>query len=300
MRLRASAPAKVNLCLFLGGLRDDGRHELVTLFESVSLADELSLEVVSEAPDQVICAGVEGPNLVASALSALRAGGWSAPPVRVEIAKRIPVAAGMGGGSADAAAVLRLAEAVAPLADGLAGSVARALGADVPSQLVPGLALGLGAGDLVERVGALAPHALLILPQPFALSTADVYREADRLGLPRSAQDLAEKATALSQLGDRLPEELFVNDLEPATVSLCPVVVEALDAARYTGAEQAMVCGSGPTVAGIFWGGDAGARARVGAAALAGQYPGAVAVSPVDAGFGDPAPPGIHGLGHNS
>ena len=101
------APAKINLCLYLGPTRDDGRHELVTLFDAVSLYDDLA---VTEAPgDEVLCEDVSGPNLVAEALGALREAGWGAPPVRVSIAKRIPVAAGMGGGSADAAALLRLA-----------------------------------------------------------------------------------------------------------------------------------------------------------------------------------------------
>ncbi len=92
--------------------REDGRHELVTLIESVSVADELELTSVGSAlaDDEVVCAGVEGPNLVSPRRSrALRDRGWDAPPVRIEIVKRIPVAAGMGGGSADAAAALRLA-----------------------------------------------------------------------------------------------------------------------------------------------------------------------------------------------
>ena len=118
MRLTARAPGKLNLCLFLGEPRADGRHELVTLFESVSLADELQLTVVPDsAADEIVCPGVEGPNLAARALAELRARGWDAPPVQIEIHKRIPVAAGMGGGSADAAAVLRLARRLAPVSD---------------------------------------------------------------------------------------------------------------------------------------------------------------------------------------
>src|SRR5205085_3568870 len=86
VRLRALAPGKVNLCLFLGPVRDDGRHELVTVFESISLADEL--EVVSAPEDQVVCAGVDGLNLVARALDALRRRGWDGPRLHVSIAKR--------------------------------------------------------------------------------------------------------------------------------------------------------------------------------------------------------------------
>ena len=115
MRLTAAAPAKVNLCLYLGGVRADGRHELVTVFESVSLCDRLSLTASGSPGDAVICPGVEAPNLVSAALDELRGAGWSGPPVTLTIDKRIPVAAGMGGGSADAAAALRLARAVQPV-----------------------------------------------------------------------------------------------------------------------------------------------------------------------------------------
>src|ERR1700736_1930147 len=125
MRLRALAPGKINLALFLGGVRADGRHELVTVIESVSLADELEVEVSShdarpDPPrDEVHCPGVEGPNLVSQVFSELRAHGWNAPPVRISIRKRVPVAAWRGGGSADAAAALRLASRIAPLPPGV-------------------------------------------------------------------------------------------------------------------------------------------------------------------------------------
>src|SRR6187402_3533941 len=101
------APAKLNLCLYLGPRREDGLHELCSLFEPLALAD--LIEVVEAERDEVICPGVEGENLAARALAALRERGWRHPPLRVRIEKRIPVAAGLGGGSADAAAVLRLA-----------------------------------------------------------------------------------------------------------------------------------------------------------------------------------------------
>jgi len=103
--LTLRAPAKLNLCLYLGRTRDDGLHELCSLFCPLTLSDRI---VVSESEaDEVVCPDVEGPNLAEAALAGLRARGWSRPPVRIEIEKRIPVAAGLGGGSADAAAVLR-------------------------------------------------------------------------------------------------------------------------------------------------------------------------------------------------
>jgi 4-diphosphocytidyl-2-C-methyl-D-erythritol kinase len=287
VRLRALAPAKVNLCLYVGPTREDGRHEVVTLFESVSLADELRLDVLPDGEDRVSCPAVPGPNLVLDALGRLRAAGWDGPPVTIEIDKRIPVAAGMGGGSADAAAALRLAHAVEPVAAGVIREVAVALGADVPSQVEPGVAVGRGAGEVVEPVAPLPPHAFLVLPQPFGLSTAEVYREADRQGLPRA--DLDEPARALSDALGR-GGALVANDLQPAALALRPEIEQALDDARYAGAEHVIVSGSGPTALGLFWGRDAEARARVGAVALAGRYSGATTAVPVDAAFGTPQP----------
>ncbi|HEU4461074.1 MAG TPA: hypothetical protein VFR75_00640, partial [Solirubrobacterales bacterium] len=133
------APAKLNLCLYLGGTREDGLHELCSLFEPLELAD--LIEVTPAERDEVVCPGVEGENLAAKALAGLRERGWRHEPLRVEIEKKVPVAAGLGGGSGDAAAVLRLAAGeVADLP-----RLAAELGADVPSQLRPSLALVRGA-----------------------------------------------------------------------------------------------------------------------------------------------------------
>ena len=262
MKLRVLAPAKLNLCLFLGPVRADGRHELVTVFESLSLADELAIS--SSSVDEVLAPGIEGPNLVSQAVAGLRRLGWNAPPLRIEIDKRIPVAAGMGGGSADAAALLRVAAEIAPMDADDRAALAVSLGADVPSQLQPGVSLGTGAGEITAAAPSLVEHAVVLVPQPFPLSTADVYREADRLGLPRPAGELARLRDRVSralagQAG--LPPELLVNDLEPAAVSLAPPVAEALDALCRAGAETVLVCGSGPTAAGILWGEAASERA---------------------------------------
>ncbi len=292
MRLVADAPGKVNLCLFVGPRRSDGRHEVATLLESVSLADEVSLTTRDgTGHDEIRSPGVEGPNIVSRALEGLRVRGWNGPPVMVEIAKRIPVAGGMGGGSADAAATLRLARHLAPVADEALQELAAELGSDVPSQLMPGLALGAGAGDQVDHLQGLAPHAFVIVPLPHQLSTTAVYAEADRLGLTRSPADLERKRaqlmTALSG-GAPLPEGLIVNDLEPAALSLCRPVAKVIDTVRDAGAEQAMVSGSGPTVFGLFWGPDASARAETAAHIISGRLPGAKSAVAVDAGFSHP------------
>jgi 4-diphosphocytidyl-2-C-methyl-D-erythritol kinase len=285
IRLRALAPAKVNLALFLGGTRPDGRHELVTLFQALSLADTLELTTREAGPDIVRCAGVDGENLAAQALAALRARGWGGPPVQLTIEKRIPIAAGMAGGSADAAAALRLAMALLPGRAEELDLIAARLGADVPSQLLPGVTLGTGAGELVEHFGPLSTHAYVVIPSTERLSTPDVYREADRLGLGRSAPELAERYGSLLELvgrgGRRVPDDLLVNDLQPAAVSLCPLITVALDAVTAAGADHAIVSGSGPTVVGVFWGPDGAGRASAAAAILSPSFAGVTVATPV-------------------
>ena len=245
------APAKLNLCLYLGPCREDGLHELCSLFEPLALADLLT--VTPAERDEVVCAGVDGENLAARALAALRERGWQREPLRVEIEKRTPIAAGLGGGSADAAAVLRLAAGEVGDLTGLAAE----LGADVPSQLRPALALVRGAGELVEPLPAPAPHAAVLLPDGGGLGTAEAFRAADRLGLGRPAEELEELAVELRRVagagGSLLAyPELLVNDLEPAARSLRPAIGNALDALRDAGAPVALLSGSGPTAVGLF------------------------------------------------
>jgi len=254
--MRVHAPAKLNLCLFLGARRDDGLHDLCSLFEPLALAD--SIEISEAARDEVVCPGVDGENLAARALAALRERGWRSPPLRIEIEKRVPVAAGLGGGSADAAAILRLARAggASSQVPDLA-AIAAELGADVPSQLDPALALVQGAGERVERLPAPASHAVVLLPGGGGLHTAAVFAEADRLGLGRGEDELGEIAVRLREAagagGSPLAYgELLANDLEPAARSLRPDVGDALDALRAAGAPLAFMSGSGPTAVGLF------------------------------------------------
>ncbi len=193
------APAKLNLCLYLGRRRADGLHELRSLFCPLLLSDRIEVSDAEGEADEVVCPGVAGPNLVGVALEALRARGWRRAPVRVEIEKRIPVAAGLGGGSADAAAVLRLS--AGEIAD--LPAIAAGLGADVPSQLQPSLALVGGAGELVEALPAPGEFAVVLLPDREQLATADVYAEADALGIGRSGAELDGAGDAVAGGGGR-------------------------------------------------------------------------------------------------
>jgi 4-diphosphocytidyl-2-C-methyl-D-erythritol kinase len=302
---RALAPAKVNLGLFVGPVRaSDGRHELVSVMQSISLADELTLELAppGAVTDEVICPGVPGTaedNLAAAALRLFRAStGWRAPPLRLSIVKRIPVAAGLGGGSADAAAALRLARHASGLGDErLLRSLGAQLGADVPAQIAPGRWLASGAGErLQELAPARSQFGVLVLGLDVALSTAAVYAEADRLALTRPRRELDERRLELRaalEHGAPLPAatELLHNDLQRAAVSLCPQIVDALRQARDAGAELALVSGSGPTVLGLFGNGGRApgsgvALAQVAAASLAGRSPAPICATPVDVELG--------------
>lgn len=301
---RALAPAKVNLGLCLGPTRDsDGRHELVTVMQSISLADSVTLEPAQAGAerDELLCPGVAGApaeNLAARALAAFRrATGWDAGPLRVRIEKQIPVAAGLAGGSADAAATLRLAASVSGLGSAeLLREICGTLGADVPAQLAPGRWLARGAGEQLQALAApREPLGFLVLPARGELSTAAVYAEADRLGLGCSRAQLELRAARLAAAledGAALPQEreLLDNDLQRAALSLDAQVEQALAQALECGADVALVCGSGPTVAGVFSGEAAHERAALAAARLASCVPRAIVARPVSADFARPAP----------
>lgn len=306
---RALAPAKVNLGLFVGPVRaSDGRHELVSVMQAISLADELTLEPAPAGSerDEILCPGVPvagEQNLAAAALRAFRAStGWQAPPLRLSIVKRIPVAAGLGGGSADAAAALRLARHASGLGDEqLLRTLAAELGADVPAQVSPGRWLASGAGErLQELAPARSPFGVLVLALEAALSTAAVYAEADRLAQLRTHTTLQERRLELSaalEHGAALPAatELLHNDLQRAAVSLCPQIADSLAQARDAGAELALVSGSGPTVLGLFPAvgrspGSGLALAQAAAAGLAtdrrsASTPAPICATPVDGAF---------------
>lgn len=273
MILRASA--KLNLCLYVGPVRADGLHELRSLFCPLLLEDRI---VVSEAAaDEVVCPGVEGPNLAAAALAGLRELGWESPPVRLEIEKRIPIAAGLGGGSADAGAVLRMAGELPGVHE-----LAVRLGADVPSQVEPAFSLVSGAGERSERLGRPGGFAVVVVPGERGLRAGDVYAELDRTGLGRDLDDLGEldsriRAAARDRVSPLDYTDLLRNDLEPVALSLAPEAAAALAALREAGARHVLVAGSGPSAIGIC--ADVAAADRV-AAALPPRYAKAIVSGP--------------------
>jgi 4-diphosphocytidyl-2-C-methyl-D-erythritol kinase len=253
------AYAKLNLILHVGRPRADGLHPLASIFASIDLHDDVHVEPTQSGPDRVECPGVQRPNLADAALAAFRRRAPALPPLLVRIDKRIPVAAGLGGGSADAAAVLRAANRMAgsPLGLEELRALGAELGSDVPSQVDPGHALVSGIGEVVEQV-ELPPFGVVLLPQAAGLSAAAVYAEFDRLGGGREQLDL-DALRALT--GDMLLLPVLANDLQPAALSLRPELGAALEQLRAVGALGVLVSGSGPTCFGLFADRAAGAAA---------------------------------------
>lgn len=281
--LRFPAPAKVNLGLRLTGLRDDGYHLLESLFVPLGLADELELRWWADASletalgvDVSAEAGLpkplaevtDGPdNLVVRAIEGFRKAYGLRGRVEVQLTKRIPAGAGLGGGSSDAGAVLRaLSGLVDRPADGLA-EWALGLGADVPYFLAPEPALVSGIGERIEPVAGVPAFDLVLVNPGISVATAEVYRVADVLRDSLTASGAGSTMRAISGLAGEAGEwrhalgDLVVNDLAPAAIRLCPPIGRWLDRLREVGAIAVGMSGSGGTVYGVFEDGADAARA---------------------------------------
>lgn len=242
---REPAYAKLNLLLHVGAPRADGLHPICSSVASIDLADDVQLGPSETDEDRVECPGVDGPNLAEAALAAFRQRVPALPRIAVRIVKRIPVAAGLGGGSADAAAVLRAANRMAgdALDPDALREIAAGLGSDVPSQVEPRHALVQGTGEIVEPLELPRLGAVLVT-QDHGLSTAAVYEQLDRSGGWRAELD-PDRVRALGA-------GVLENDLQPAALALRPELGAVLDRLRDAGARGALVSGSGPTCFGLF------------------------------------------------
>jgi 4-diphosphocytidyl-2-C-methyl-D-erythritol kinase len=253
--VRVRGPAKINLHLHVGPVRPDGFHELTTVYHAIGLYDEvtarrgdtLTLTMEGEGTGEL---SLGEDNLVMRAVRALAAETGHDPHARLHLKKQIPIAAGLAGGSADAAAALVACDQLwgTGLSRDDLATIAATLGSDIPFLVLGGTALGTGRGELVSPVltGGHAWHWVLAVAEE-GLSTPVVYRAFDELGGHTSAGSPDGLLAALRQ---RAPEVLageLANDLQAAALHLRPELQQVLDAGLDAGALAAMISGSGPT-----------------------------------------------------
>lgn len=271
--LRLKAWAKVNLTLSVRGVRPDGYHLLHSYAVSISLGDDVTLRTDSPSHLTVAVDGVDGvpagsDNLAWKAADALRRLDPDAPRgAQVFIEKAIPAAAGMGGASANAAAVLLGLNRLWALGldDGQLAAIGLRLGADVPFCLRGGLALMEGVGERLTPLAMPSPLPLVVVTPRAKLVTGDVFRRFDAMQ-GSAPMDEASRGQAGEGAASIVPPETFLaawrqgpehlapllhNDLEAAAVSLCPDIVAAKEALLEAGAVAAVMSGAGPTVIGL-------------------------------------------------
>ncbi len=269
--IRASAPAKVNLVFEVGQLAADGYHPVNSLFLALDLREELTL-VKGEAGTG-ISIYVHGDSLPEAHINAVPTDqsnlvhktavlfaqklGKQIPDLQIDIRKRIPVAGGMAGGSADAAAMLVAMNEFMHLEHGTPNltleelaAIGAELGSDVPFCLYGGMAIGTGRGEVITALSDLAFETnWLLCASSKGLSTPTVYAAFDEMGSHTVFTDLTDASAIASahELGQRMS-----NDLEQAAFRLMPLLSELVDQLEQLGAIRAMVSGSGPTIAALF------------------------------------------------
>lgn len=298
----ARAPAKINLALGVGPLRPDGFHELATVYHAVSLLDEVAVSaddrvsVTVEGPESegVPC---DGSNLAvrAALLLAERTGtGYGA---RIRIRKGIPVAGGMAGGSADAAAALVACDALwgTGLTRDELGGLAAELGSDVPFSLFGGTAIGSGRGELLTPALARGEYHWVVALADHGLRTPEVFARLDRMreGRPVADPQVPDRLMQALRSGDAVSlAACLTNDLQPAACELAPGLRRTLDVGLDAGALAGLVSGSGPTVVFLVTGQEQALDVAVGLAAAGrvrdvrrvhGPVPGARLAEPVRA-----------------
>lgn len=274
MSITVRAAAKINLHLGVGAPRPDGFHPVVTVYQAVGLCDDVTVEsspgwtLGMSVPDWIDPddVPVTGDNVVDRAATLLAAHHGLAKQAAISVAKSIPVAGGMAGGSADAAAALvaldRLWDAHTTDDDLLA--LAAELGSDVPFALIGGTALGTGRGELVEPVPDTGTWWWVVVPSATGgLSTPEVYRRFDELR-PDAPAEPAGAGDLLAAVESGDPERLAAtlhNDLQEAALDLRPDLAELIDLGESHGALRGIVSGSGPTC--VFLARDADDARRV-------------------------------------
>ena len=255
-------PAKVNLQLSVGPRESDGYHQLVTVFQAISIFDEVTVKIgeqgtginLSVSGDQIHGVPTDSTNLVVKAIELIADKFELDIDVSVDIKKSIPVAGGMAGGSADAAAAIVAIDELYSLemTREEMHSIAAQLGSDVPFLLSGGTAIGQGRGDQLTAALSRGTYHWVLALSSVGLSTPAVYSECDRLrqGLDISDPQISDALMqALLTADPSNVGKLLVNDLQPAACSLRPALRLILDVGQEYGALGAIVSGSGPTVA---------------------------------------------------
>ena len=249
------AAAKINLHLGVGRVRDDGFHPLDTVYQAVSLYDDVTVSGADRDDLTVVGSPLidlhdiprDGTNIALRAVAEVPCGDAHL----VHIAKQIPVAGGMAGGSADAAAALLAHDRLHGLGqpDAVLLEQAARLGSDVPFSLVGGTARGRGRGELVEPIEDRGAWWWVVVPAAVGLSTPDVYRHFDRMR-PDAPVTPAEPVELLAALASREPVRLaraLRNDLQEPAIHLRPELGTLLEEGEAAGALRGIVSGSGPT-----------------------------------------------------
>lgn len=254
------APAKINLCLLAGPRRPDGYHPICSVMEKIRLFDMLRASFEKEGFG-IRLTGSEIPvaeNIVLQAVQALEREAGMKLDVDIELKKEIPIAAGLAGGSTDAAAILRLLSFMfrLELPQERLVEIAAGLGADVPFFLESGPCLAQGVGEMLEPLPGLPEYAVVLVKPVISLSTAEVYALYDEIASPTDAGFEArcrETEEALASLGgvEDLPA-IMRNDLELPAAALFPGLFELKQEVMDTGALAALMSGSGPTVFGVY------------------------------------------------
>lgn len=271
--VKVRVPAKINLHLGVGPVRADGYHELRTVYQAIAMYDEvtarrgdtLALTMEGEGAGEL---ALDDSNLIIRAAKALADYAKVPPHARLHLRKQIPLAAGLAGGSADAAATLVACDALwgTGLAREELAKIAAGLGSDVPFLVHGGTALGTGRGEAISPVLARANtwHWVVGLADG-GLSTPDVYRELDRMRAgdnpPAALEDTDDLLSALRQRDPAVLAAALGNDLQAAALSLRPSLAAVLDAGASAGALTGLVSGSGPTC--VFLAADAHQAAAV-------------------------------------
>ena len=262
----ATAPGKINVCLRVGPLGDDGYHDVATIYQAVSLLEEVTatesdgFTASFSGPIDTSHLTVDESNLVIRAARAVAAASGYTGGADIQVVKRVPIAGGMGGGSADAAATLVAVDALWGTNLGAAklSEIAATLGADVPFALHGGTALGLGRGDVLSPVLAKSSFHWVLVLNNAGLSTPDVFRQLDRhraehsIEIETVAVDPSVETELLQALrtGDAIAlAEYLRNDLQAAALQLMPHLGETLEFGETHGALAGIVSGSGPTIA---------------------------------------------------